>query len=150
MLGRKDYTQEEFDNGKAAVGQQVAAYEELVRAIGSATDAHNVTAAREQFETRFFKSMVLVLDRYFVHRLRQVTGKDANPLNEVEMLADSLMNNHGVLRVSNVIKWIPDQTVLKLKVGDTIQLTQADFDRLSAAFFADLRSKFLWARFVAS
>jgi hypothetical protein len=87
--------------------------------------------------------MVLVLDRYFVHRLRQVTGKDANPLNEVELLVDSLMNNGGVLRVSNVIKWIPDQTVLKLKVGDTIQLTAPDFGRLSAAFFADLKRTFV-------
>jgi hypothetical protein len=143
MLGRKDYTQEEFDNGKAAVEQEVAAYGHLATTIGSATADKDVTAAREQFEARFFKSMVLVLDRYFVHRLRQVTGKDANPLNEVEMLADSLMNNGGVFRSANVIKWTPDQTVLKLKVGDTIRLTAADFDRLSAAFFTDLKSKFL-------
>jgi hypothetical protein len=27
--------------------------------------------------------MTLVLDRYFVHRLRVVTGKDGDPLNEV-------------------------------------------------------------------
>ena len=27
-----------------------------------------------------------MLDRYFVHRLRRVTGKDANPLNERSML----------------------------------------------------------------
>jgi len=143
MLGRKDYTQEEFDNGKAAVEQEVAAYGHLMTAIAGTTADKNVTAAREQFETRFFNSMVLVLDRYFVHRLRVVTGKDANPLNEVEMLAGSLMDNDGVLRVGNVIKWIPAQTVLKLKVGDTIHLTAADFTRLSAAFFTDLKSKFL-------
>lgn len=33
-----------------------------------------------------------------------VTGKDGNPLNEVEMLSDSLMNNDGVLRGINMIK----------------------------------------------
>jgi hypothetical protein len=39
--------------------------------------------------------MTLVLDRYFVHRLRVVAGKDGNPLNEIELLTDSLMNNDG-------------------------------------------------------
>jgi hypothetical protein len=43
------------------------------------------------------------LDRYVVHRLRMVTGKDGNPLNEVEMLCDSLMNNNGILRSSNEV-----------------------------------------------
>ena len=70
-----------------------------------------------------------------MHRLRMVTGRDGNPLNEVEMIADSLMNNDGVLRGNNVVKWIPDQSVLKLRIGDTIKLTAADFERLSAAFF---------------
>jgi hypothetical protein len=60
------------------------------------------------FEAHFFNNMTLALDRYFVHRLRMVTGKDGNPLNEVEMLSDSLMNNNGILRDSNVIKLIPD------------------------------------------
>ncbi len=143
MLGRKDYTQDEFDNARAGVRQSVAAYDELVTAIADAPADRDVDVAMAQLETRFFNSMVVVLDRYFVYRLRMVTGKDANPLNEVEMLADSLMNNDGVLQVGNVIKWTPDQTVLKLKVGDTIELTATDFDLLSAAFFADLRSKFL-------
>lgn len=80
--------------------------------------------------------MVLVLDRYFVHRLRMVAGKDGNPLKQVEMIADSLMNNEGVLRGNNVIKWIADDSVLKLRIGDSIRLTAAGFEHLSAAFFA--------------
>ena len=31
MLGRKDYTNEEFDHCKAAIGQQLAAYKALVK-----------------------------------------------------------------------------------------------------------------------
>src|SRR5215216_79247 len=33
-----------------------------------------------------------------MHGLRVVAGKDGNPLNEVELLSDSLMNNRGALR----------------------------------------------------
>jgi hypothetical protein len=87
--------------------------------------------------------MTLVLDRYYVHRLRMVTGKDGNPLNEVEMICDSLMNNNGVLRGNNVVKYIPEQSVVKLKIGDQIRLTAEEFERLSAAFFAELERKFL-------
>jgi hypothetical protein len=53
------------------------------------------------------------------------------------------MNNDGVLGGNNVIKWIPDRSVLKLRIGDTIKLTAADFDRLSAAFFTELERRFL-------
>ena len=42
-----------------------------------------------------------------------------------------------------MIKWVPDQTVLQLRVGDPIRLTAADFERFSAASFEDLERKFL-------
>lgn len=67
MLGRKDYTKEEFDHGKAAVGRELSAYGHLQTAMTSAAPDENLIAARERFEGRFFNSMVLVLDRYFVH-----------------------------------------------------------------------------------
>jgi hypothetical protein len=84
-----------------------------------------------------------VLDRYFVHRLRTVTGKDGNPLNEVELLADSLMNNGGELRGKNVIKYLPDESVVGLEEGERISLSAAEFERLAKAFFADIESKFV-------
>jgi hypothetical protein len=143
MLGRKNYTQEELDHAKTAVDQQLAAYKKLVKAIDSATSDPKVTSALEDFEPLLFNNMTLVLDRYFVHRLRIVTGKDGNPLNEVELLSESLMNNDGVLRANSVIKLIPDQSVLKLDIGEPIRLSAAEFERLSKAFFAEIRSKFL-------
>ena len=87
--------------------------------------------------------MVLVLDRYFVHRIRPVAGKDGNALNEVELIADSLMNNGGVFQGNNVIKYVPESSVLKLRAGDAIRLKAADFEMLAAAFFDELKSKFL-------
>jgi hypothetical protein len=136
MLGRKSYTQEEVDNAKTVIAEQLAAYKELAKASEG-------EAALEAFEPLFFNNLVLALDRRFVHRLRGVTGKDGNPLNEVELIVESLMNNEGVLRGNNVIKFVPEQSVLKLEPGDRIRLSAAQFERLSKAFFADLESKYL-------
>jgi hypothetical protein len=35
--------------------------------------------------------MTRVLDRYFIYRLRIVTGQDGNPLSEAELLSESLI-----------------------------------------------------------
>ncbi|MEA2431868.1 MAG: hypothetical protein QOI19_2341 [Thermoleophilaceae bacterium] len=142
MLGRKDYTQEEHDNAQSAVKQQLAAYRKLAKAIDDTGDP-KAKAALEALEPLLFNNMTLVLDRYFVHRLRVGTGKDGNPLNEVELMTESLMNNDGILRGNNVIKLIPDQSVLKLDIGDRISLSAKEFDRLAKAFLADLEAKFV-------
>ncbi|MEA2385073.1 MAG: hypothetical protein QOH72_5044 [Solirubrobacteraceae bacterium] len=141
MLGRKDYTPEELDHATTAVDQPVAAYRKLVQAID--TSDPEVAAALADFEPLFFNNLTLVLDRYFVHRVRMVTGKDGNPINEVELLAESLMNNDGVLRGNNVIKLVPDQSVLKLDIGDRIRLSAAQFEGLAKAFLSEIRSKFV-------
>jgi hypothetical protein len=143
MLGRKDYTHEEFDQCKLTIGQQLAAYKALVKAVAGATTDTKVNSALDAFEPLFFNNLTLALDRHFVHRVRMVTGKDGNPLNEVEMICDSLMNNDGVLRDSNVIKLIPEQSVVKLQIGDPIRLTEEEFERLSAAFLAEIERRFL-------
>jgi len=53
------------------------------------------------------------------------------------------MNNDGVPRGNNVVKLIPEESVVKLNIGDRIKLTATQFDRLSKAFFAELEGKFL-------
>jgi len=141
MLGRKDYTKQELDNATTAIERQVAAYKKLAKAVDASGDK-KAQSALDAFEPLFFNNMVLVLDRYFVHRLRQVTGKDGNPLNEVELLTESLMNNDAVLRGSNVVKFVADDSVLKLSLGDRIRLSVADFDNLAKAFLADIKRKF--------
>jgi len=142
MQGRKDYTRAELDRARAAINSQLTAYRDLVSAV-AATKDERASSAVAAFDPLFFDNMTLVLDRYFVNRLRAVAGKDGNPLNEVEMICDSLMNNDGVMLASNVINLIPDQSVVQLQVGDPIELNLADFERLSGAFFADLERKFL-------
>jgi hypothetical protein len=140
MLGRQTYTQKEIDDGRSAVQQQMAAYNVLIEAIGASKRSQ---PALEDFEALLFNNLTLMLDRRFVHRVRNVSGKDGNPLNEVELICDSLMNNDGVMRTNNVIKYIPEKSVLKLGSGDQIRLSAEDFERLSAAFLTDLGDKFL-------
>jgi len=142
MLGRKSYTRKELDDGKAAVDDQLAAYAKLVKAVASVGDK-KLDSALKAFDAPFFNTMTLVLDRYFVHRLRMSTGKDGNPLNEVELLCDGLINNNGILRENNAVKLIPDESVVKVQFGQHIQLTSDEFERLATAFFTDLRRKFL-------
>jgi hypothetical protein len=143
LLGRKNYTQEELDHAKTAIARQLAAYKKLAKTVDGDASDPNVKAALDAFEPLFFNNMTLVLDRYFVHRLRTVTGKDGNPLNEVELMSESLMNNDGVLRGNNVIKFVPDQSVLKLNIGDRIRLSAGHFERLYKAFLSDLQAKFV-------
>jgi hypothetical protein len=145
MLGRNSYTNEEFDQGKAAIERQIAAYKTLVKAIDNTTPDKKLDASLAAFEPLCFNNMVVALDRYFVHRLRTMSGKDGNPLNEVFMLSESLTNNNGVLQDSTVIKYVPEKSVLQLQIGDTIAVTADEFERLAAAFFEDLKLKFLKA-----
>jgi hypothetical protein len=123
MLGRKTFTQEELDAARKAVAEQIAAY--------------------DGGEAAIFNALLFGLDRRFVHRLRSVTGKDANPLNEAELLDETQMNNDGVLRVGTVVKYVPEETVLGLSEGDRIELGATDFERLSTAFLDEIESKYL-------
>jgi hypothetical protein len=145
VLGRKNYTQEEIDQARSAVDGQLATYRDLLRVLDDGDAGPDARAVQQAFETHFFANLTLALDRYFVHRIRPVTGKDGNPLNEVELIAESLMTNGGVLQTNKVIKYVPAEAVLGLEPGNRIQLTADDFARLSAAFFSELERRFLEA-----
>src|SRR2546428_8818764 len=109
------------------------------------------TTSKES-EARFFNDQVRLLDCMFVHRLSGIEGKDGNPLNEVRVLCNSILLNRGKLQVDRLpgwpnsavagIKLPPEKSVLKLKRGDEVRLSAADFERLSKAFFAELEKKF--------
>lgn len=141
MLGRKSFTREELDSCKAAIGGQLDAYSRLTAAVRSAGGS-DAERALEAFEGPFSSNMVLALDRYFVHRVRAVSGNDGNPLNEVELIADGVMSKDGALPGSTVIKYVPAESVLGLETGARISLTAEEFDRLSAAFLAEIEARF--------
>jgi hypothetical protein len=135
MLGVKTYTKQYIDDCRAKIEADLAAY----RALAATSNG----PALVKFETRYFNCMVLVLEMMFVHRLRMVEGKDGNALNEVRVLADSILANGGVMGTDKTIKLVPAKSVLKYEVGDPIQLTEEAFVRLFRAFFAELDAKFV-------
>ncbi len=129
MLGVKTYPREYIESCRAKVASDVAAFEALKDPdVG--------------FEATYFNNMVIVLEAMFVHRLRTVEGKDGNPLNEVRVLVNSLLEHGGDLTPDKSIKLLPSNSVLGLEYGQKVQLTRAGFGRLSDAFFAEIDLKF--------
>ena len=142
MFGRKNYTPEELDHATEAIGQQLAAYKKLAQAVEATSDPA-ARSALEAFEPLFCNKhdagsgSLLRSSPADGHRQRRQSA------HEVELVADSVMNNGAILRGNNVIKFAPEESVLKLTVGDKIKLTAAQFERLAKAFLAEIQSKFL-------
>ena len=42
-----------------------------------------------------------------------------------------------------MIRYAPDQSVVRLNIGNKIRITAEEFERLSAAFFTEMECKFL-------
>jgi len=127
MLGRNSYEPEELENARATAKKQLADW----RSSGAGGD----------LETSYFNGLVLALDRPFVHRISKMTGKDTNPLSEVELVVDSLIDNGGRFDVGTVVKYQPEKSVLGLAPGDQIRLTADDYERLAAAFIDELEKR---------
>src|SRR6266516_7848126 len=123
MLGMKTYPQAYIDACRAKVDADLRAYRTQV----------DKSPSRE-FENRFFNDQVLLLDYMFVHRLSGIEGRDGNPLSEVRVLCNSILLNQGKLQVEKLPGWPnsavsglklpPENSVLKLKPGDRVELTE--------------------------
>jgi hypothetical protein len=87
--------------------------------------------------------MVIVPDNYFSNGRRTIEKKDGNPLNEVRMLSNSIMNNNNKMSPDKTIKYDPAKSVLKYNFGNEIKLNQGDFILISRAFFAEIEGKYL-------
>jgi hypothetical protein len=127
MLGVKTYEKSFIDSSRTATNARIDAFDSLKNP--------------GEFESVYFNTMVLALDRLFVHRLRGVEGKDGNALNEVRVLTDSIVDNGGVMAAESQIKF-KQGSVLGYEPGDSIALSADDFRRLSAAFFDEIEARF--------
>ena len=153
MLGMSRYAQEYIDACRSRVDSDLSAYRNLIAAVGHQPASDQRNSAVEAFEAAFFNNMVLLLDYFFVHRLRGIEGKDGNPLNEVRVMSNSMLQNENIMSTSyprsmpsalgdKSIKLSPEKSVLKHQLGDEIKLTEADFLRISEAFFEEIERKF--------
>jgi hypothetical protein len=134
MLGVKTYEPAFIDRCRAQIDGQLVSFDKL--ADSAKRDAV------DQFSPAFFADLIIVMDAMFVHRLRTVEGKDGNALNEVRMLAESIITNNAVLAANTTIKYKPDNAVLKIAVGDAIHVDRVGFTKLAGAFFDELRRKY--------
>ncbi len=144
MLCMNNYEQDYIDECRQRVNVQLASYRNLIAAIDqTATNVKPLQEAINSFEPVFFNNLVLLLDQLFVHRSRAIEGKDGNPMNEVRVICNSLLNNKGKLIADKGIKLNPAKSILGYKVDDEIKLTEADFKHLSNGFFSAVENVFL-------
>ena len=144
MLGMREYDGDYIDACRSRVETQTAMFREVAQAARDHGDADvsRLEGALESLESEYFNNMLLVLEGYFVHRLRGVEGKDGNALNEVRVLARSLMENGGTVMEDPQIALDPERSVLGLRVGEPVRLTLQEYTRLSDAFFRELERRF--------
>ncbi len=141
MLGMKKYEKKYIAACRARVEANLGAYRKQVG-----------KARSKDFEARYFPDQVLLLDHMFVHGLTGIEGKDGNARDEVRVLCHSILLNQGMLQVDkragmpssagSGIKLSPEKSVLKLAAGDEIRLSDADFMRLSRAFFEEIAKRY--------
>jgi hypothetical protein len=140
MLGVSSYPQAFVDGCRRRLEAQLRAYDELLAAVdGGAAPGDGLVAA---FEAQFFANLVLVLDHSFMHRLRGVEGKDGNPLNEVRMLSNSLLEHDGALTAEKAIRYDAGRAVVGIAIGDRIRIDEKSFRLLADAYFAEIEKRF--------
>ena len=133
MLGRNSYTTAEIAAAHTMVERQLTTFRTVASQAGDTT---SVSA----LEPVFFNTALLALDRLFVHRVRTFTGKDTNPLSEVELLTDSLMTG-GSFDAGSVVKYVPEKSVLGLEAGQEIRLSAEDYEKIATAFLDEVERR---------
>jgi hypothetical protein len=123
----------------AKMDEQLAAYDALAASVKGNAKSEAALAA---FAPGHFNAMLLALDHHFMHRMRGAEGKDGNPLNEVRMLSDAIMEHDGVLQENKTIKYKAEKSVAGIAVGATISLNAETFEKLARAYIAELGKRF--------
>lgn len=129
MLSVKSYPQD-------YVAQCRARFSSIVARFSDADTRHPGN------EPLVFNTLVLALDNCFCHRMRGQEGKYGNPLNEVRMLANSIMNNGDRLMADSTIKYDPAKAVLGYGIGEPIAIDADAFGRLASAFLDEINRRF--------
>lgn len=134
MLGVASYDPQMIAAAHDRLQRQLATYDAVAKSAAPDTLA--------AFAPEFFGTLILALDHTFMHRLRGKEGKDGNPLNEVRMLAVSLLEHDGVMTKDNTIKYDPARSVTDIAIGEKIVIDRPTAERLALAFLEQIAAKF--------
>jgi hypothetical protein len=128
MLGRTSYSIDYITGVQARVTRTLKAFDKAKPA--------------EPFASEALLDVILGLEMAFVHRVRMNEGKDGNPLNEVRMIAASVLEFGGLMTLDKTIKWNADTSVTGLEIGDRIALSRKQVGELVDAFFEEIAKKY--------
>jgi len=123
---------------RAEIAAQIQAYRDLVGAASKASGMSlvRIDAALAAFEPAFFNNLLVALDARFAGR-----PDTPGPLDEVRLLAASLLRGGGLLAADPAIPYDADASMLRIDVGERIALNGDDFEALCAAFLAALETR---------
>lgn len=133
MLSVKNYPADYVDACEARFGRLLESWHAL--GVPDGVEARS-------FTVDFVHDMILGLEHSFVHRMRGNEGKDGNPLNEMRMLANSILEHDAVLTADKSIKYAPESSVTGLAIGAPIDISPNRLGELAAAYVSTIRTKF--------
>jgi len=122
----KHYPRAYVDACRARIEEEIAAFRALT--------AGSPPAAVEKFEPVCFGNLIVILNAMFIRR--ESGGAGAESLDEVRLLADSILANGGVFALQDDVAYDPASAVLGIAPGERVVVRHDDFDRLATAYFA--------------
>ena len=140
MLGVKKYSSPYLNECRKKVNSDISRYRKIIEIIDNQSGRNSSDLIN--FEHSFFNNMIILLDSFFVHRLRGIEGKDGNPLNEVRAIANSIAGNQGIMMKDSTIRLKPQHSLLKYDLGDEIKVSESQFALISKAFFSEIERKY--------
>ena len=137
MLSVKQYPADHLQDSRDRFNERILRFNRLTTTI-----SERDPAALAELEHDFAELMVVSLDAAFVHRVRAQEGKDGNPLNEVRMLADSILTNQSVLAGSSTIRYDPGRSIVGTGVGEPIRVSLDQLSVLGSAFHDEIAARY--------
>ncbi len=102
------------------MNNDIATFKKFMAQVTKSSADPSFVMAAKSLEHAYFNNLLIALEGYFVHRVRAIELKDGNAMNEVRVISGSLMLNGGVMGTDSTIKMKPENTVLKIGVGEKI------------------------------
>ena len=140
----KEYDGDYIDACRSRVETQTAMFREVAQAARDHGDADvsGLEGALESLESEYFNNMLLVLEGYFVHRLRGVEGKDGNAPQRGARAGPVAHGERRHRHGGRPDRPRPGAERPRTARREPVRLTLQQYTRLSNAFFRELERRF--------